>query len=547
MGSVIALPYFSFLLEGKGSDKMASYEEKLKKVMSDPILWCGNFVKIMDNNNNLIDFEFNEAQKDFWRNKGRFNIIAKTRQLGMSTMMLGVMLWSAHQIPNSEYLMVADKGENTQNLFQRLKMMYDSLPKQIKIKQKRSNKYELLLKNGSRISVQTAGNKEIGRGFSCQIIHCSEFAFWSEDVQERALVSLEQSLLKNKDAFLCIESTSNGIGNKYYEIFTSAEKGHSKYKSFFYGWGSKVHREMFKYEIEEATEWAKAQNHGKMYLANEGDFYPDELELYEKYDITIPQLLWRRYKMSDIGEDAFNQEFPISAGISFIQSDTGFFNAEDIAQRYKYLIKPLSVAEIGKDLPSSLAKYYGNGLYIYQPISSTERYFGGIDSAAGLKGDYSAISILDSFGEQVAVFYRNDIPIYRFAKIAYDLGHFYNYCMYAIERNSYGLSLIDKLRREMGYLQVLRFSKFDKIKGVMTSEFGYYTDNVSKTKLLNDMKEVFETGIILVNDRETLEQMKIYVSRGGKLGNLKGKNNHDDLVDATALAVQSLKEDKSYI
>lgn len=532
----------------KGKRKMSA-KEQLEKVMNDPILFCGNFIKIMNNNNKLVPFEFNDAQKDFWKNKGRFNIIAKTRQLGMSTMMLGVMLWSAHRIPNSQYLMITDKGENTQNLFNRLKDMYDSLPNGIKQGQKRSNKTELLLENKSRISVQTAGNKELGRGFSCHIIHLSEFAFWKpEEIQERGLVSLEQALLKNKDAFLCIESTSNGIGNKYYQIYKDAEKGHSKYKNFFYGWGSKVHRQMFKYEIDEAKRWAEAQNHGQPYHATKEYFYPDELEIYEKYKLTIPQLLWRRYKMSDIGEDAFNQEFPLTADHSFIQSDTGFFNAEDIAQRYNYLLPHLKTNEIGKDLPDSLSKYYGNGLYIYQPIKSNERYFGGIDSAAGLKGDNSAISILDSSGEQVAVFYRNDIPIYRFAKIAYDLGMLFNYCMYAIERNSYGLSLIDKLRREMGYLQVLRFSKFDKIKGVMTSEFGFYTDNVSKTKLMNDMKESFETGIILVNDKECLDEMKIYVERkNGSLGNIEGSKNYDDVVDATALAVQSLKENKSYI
>ena len=120
--------------------------------------------------------------------------------------------------------------------------------------------------------------------------------------------------------------------------------------------------------------------------------------------------------------------------------------------------------EIGRDLPDSLKKYYGNGLYIYQPIRSTERYYGGIDTSAGLKRDYSTINILDSGGEQVATFYRNDVPVYLFAHVAYDLGMLFNYCMYAVERNSYGLSMIDKLRREMGYLQVLRFNRFDKIK-----------------------------------------------------------------------------------
>ncbi|MFS8541865.1 MAG: hypothetical protein LOD89_07225, partial [Tissierellales bacterium] len=219
-----------------------------------------------------------------------------------------------------------------------------------------------------------------------------------------------------------------------------------------------------------------------------------------------------------------------------------------IIHRYNYLPKPLSIKELSKPLPDSLSKFYGKGFYIYKDINRNERYFGGIDTSAGLKRDYSAISILDSSGEQVAVFYRNDLPVYKFAQVCFDLGHYFNYCMYAIERNSYGLGLIDKLRREMNYLQVLRFSKFDKITGMTTFEFGFYTDNVSKTKLMNDFKETFETGIILINDRETLDQMKIYVqNKRGSLGNIKGEGNFDDLVDATALAVQSLKANKSYI
>lgn len=530
------------------SKKDLSTAEKLKIINQNPVLWCANFVQIVDNNNQLIPFVFNEAQKDFWENHSRFNIILKTRQLGISTCMLGIMLWSAHQIPNSDYLMVADKGENTQNLFQRLKNMYDTIPDNMRIGQKRSNKYELLLKNGSRISVQTAGHKELGRGFSLQIIHLSEFAFWQPDIQERALVSLEQSLLKNPNAFLCIESTANGIGNKYYQIFNNAQKGSSKYKAFFYGWGTKTHRQMFKQEIEEATNWVKSQNHGKMILKNRLDMTPEELELCEQYNVTAKQICWRRYKMEDIGKDAFNQEFPISPDVAFVQSDSGFFDAVTITERYKYLPKPLPITQIGKDLPESLQKYYGNGLYIYQPYNPTETYWGGIDTSAGLKRDYSAISILDSSGEQVAVFYSNSVPVYRFAKICYDLGMFYNYCMYAIERNTYGLSLIDKLRKEMQYLQVLRFNRFDKIKGVLTSEYGYYTDSVSKTKLMGDLKEAFETGAILVNDRETLDEMKIYVQRSnGSLGNIRGSNNHDDLVIALALSVQALKANVSYL
>jgi len=37
------------------------------------------------------------------------------------------------------------------------------------------------------------------------------------------------------------------------------------------------------------------------------------------------------------------------------------------------------------------------------------------------------------------------------------------------------------------------------------------------------------------------------MERNGKLGNVRGKNNFDDLVMATALAVQSLKLGRYYV
>jgi phage terminase large subunit-like protein len=154
---------------------------------------------------------------------------------------------------------------------------------------------------------------------------------------------------------------------------------------------------------------------------------------------------------------------------------------------------------------------------------------------------------LDSSGEQVCTFNRNDVPVYKFAKIAYDLGYYFNYCMYLPERNTYGLDLITRLRKEMGYIQMLKIKRFDKIKGQKIWDYGWYTDNVSKSKLVMDLKEVFETGMILVNDRETLDQMRIFQEHNGSFGNAKGSDNHDDLVDSLSLAVQALKSGKSYI
>lgn len=521
--------------------KKLSTEQKLEIINNDPVLWLKNFIKIVDNSGNLVSFEVNKEQKDFIENMDKYNIILKARQIGFSTLSLGLMLYYACTMPHTSYLMLSYDTESVQNLFDRLKSMYESMPDKYKIPQKRMNKLELLLQNGSRISVKIASNKGLGRSFTCQILHLSEFAFWSEEQQEKGLLGLEQALAKNEKSALIIESTANGIGNNYYNIFTNAYKGHSKYKAFFYNWYQ--NKTQFKTEYDIADKWYRSEMHGERLVAK--DLTPYEKSLFDKGAL-LKQLEWRQWKLQDMTQDEFNQEFPSLPEEAFITTNVGVFDAGIITERYNHLPLPLKVSEI-KELPQNLLPYYGKGLFIYKDIKRSERYYGGIDTGAGLKQDYSSIVIVDSSGEQVAVFNRNDVPVYRFAKLAYDLGMYFNYCMYLPERNSYGLDLITRLRKEMGYLQVLKIKKFDKIKGQKIWEYGWYTDSVSKNKLVMDFKEVFEEGIILVNDRDTLDQMRIYVEDNGHMGNIKGAKNHDDLVIGFALAVQALKSGKSYI
>jgi len=81
-----------------------------------------NFVKI-DCNGELVPFVVNPEQKDFLNSMDRYNIILKSRQIGFSTLSLGLMLYYAFQLPNSNYLMLAQSEDATQNLFTRLKLI----------------------------------------------------------------------------------------------------------------------------------------------------------------------------------------------------------------------------------------------------------------------------------------------------------------------------------------------------------------------------------------------------------------------------------------
>ena len=76
--------------------KKLSTKEKLAIINNDIELWLSNFVKIPSNTGEMIPFKINAEQKDFVENKERYNIILKSRQLGFSTLSLGIMLYYAH-------------------------------------------------------------------------------------------------------------------------------------------------------------------------------------------------------------------------------------------------------------------------------------------------------------------------------------------------------------------------------------------------------------------------------------------------------------------
>ena len=523
--------------------KNLSTQEKMEIINKDIELWLLNFVKIVDEQGNIIPFKVNAAQKDFLKNKSKYNCILKSRRLGFSTLSLGLMLYTAYQKPYSTSMMVAHDKDTLRELFNTLKFMQNNLPDNIKLEETKNNRDELALSNGSRIIVKCPDDT-MGAGMKLEIIHLSEYGLWNEKYQEQGLITLEQSLAKNKDSMIIIESTARGY-NHFYKIWEDTQKNRSRYKGFFYSWCNKTHLDQFRAEVDEAVEWYKSINKGNPLSSDPLELTPYERMLLEKTNVTLKQLMWRQYKLLGMEEKLFKREYPAFPTEAFTSTmENNVFDTSIVDDRMYYVPEPLKNVP---NLPLSLQRYLGQELRIYELPKPKEWYFAGVDTALGnSRGDDSSICILNSDGEQVAVFNANTVPTYKFADIVNDLGYYYNTANLMIERNSYGIDILQRLHKEKGYVNLAKTKKKDKITGRRKWEHGWYQDNVSKTILVNDLKESFETGLILVNDRETLNQLKIYQEVNGKFGNQKGENNRDDLVDALGLAVQSMKLGRYY-
>ncbi|WP_394175595.1 DNA packaging protein [Guptibacillus hwajinpoensis] len=520
-------------------------KQKLERVLGDFKLYAKNFIKIIDNNGDLVPFILNDQQTDFIDGMQKFNIISKARQGGFSTVSLSYCLYSACNKPNTNYLILSYKKDSSDALFEKLKMMDSYLPREkypdLFPKIARSNRDELVYSNGSRITCVVSGNKDVGRGSTYEWIHLSEFAFYTN--QSKTLLSAEQSLAKNINSRVVIETTSNGIGNHYFKLFMSAFKGNSKYRAFFIPFFASLYKKQFKSDYDEAWKW-----HKEYYGHNltQKDLEEDEKVLYEK-GANLKQICWRRWKLTDMELEEFYQEYPSNPMESFISSGESVFNQSKVLERSSNVLPPLSKKDIENDIPAILRKYLGKQLFIYHLPKSNRKYYGGVDTAAGGGGDDSTITIINQEGEEVCSFFNNKIPVYEFAEIVDCLGRFFNYAFLAVERNNVGTPLLERLRKDYQYMNLYKQKIFNQ-KGKKLMQLGWQTSQVNKSILIQDYKEQFELGMILIHTKDILEQMQIYIDKGnGKTGNSGGNSQHDDLVISASLSVQAMKCGKWYV
>jgi len=518
-------------------------QQKLRKIMGNFELFCKNFIKIVDNDGNLNPFELNDQQKDFVSKWDRYNIVLKPRQLGFTTLSLAYCLYMALTNPNTHYLIVSYEGKAAQDLFEKIKRMNSHLPREkypnIFSDVKRENRDELLFENGSRIVSTTAGtNKDLGRGRTFMYVLLSEAAFY-EDLKG-VLTTIEPALMKNEKAKIVIETTANGF-NYFQQLYDQAKKGRSKYKAFFYPFFSSAYEKQFRYDIQLAVKWFQQNNKGRRLSAKDLD--PEEKQLHAM-GCSLNILMWRQYVLQDKDKNIFYQEYPAHDVQAFISTGISVFDQSKILENLNHTLPPLTKKELQNELPKNLIQYVGRGLEIFHLPKRGKRYFAGVDVAAGGQGDFSTMTIFDDTGEQVVSFYRNDVPVYRFCEIVRSLGLFFNYAFVVVERNGFGTSLLERLRKETNdpYLNLYRHRHFDS-KGGSDYKLGFPSTAMTKSQVTTDTKEAFETGLIKVHCKETLQQMQTYRDSGNK----RTSGHHHDLVISLMMAVVGLKANRYYV
>lgn len=509
-------------------------EQKLKKIMSDPKLYIETFMSILNKNGDMVKFKLNDMQKNIHENSDKYTIILKARQGGGSVYCLAYALAMCCTKPNTNTLFLSHSGDSTRMIFNKAKMLYESIPDIVKPNLIRNNRSELAFTNGSVLSCANISRKDQARGSTLQFVHLSELAFSNAEYAKNQLLALEQALTSN--AKIVIESTANGISGHYYDLWQGAKNGENMYKPLFYSYLDTA--SMFTDEHKQALDRFKNSN-GREFTPND---LTHEEQILMKSDerFTLGIILWRRYKIMNSDIDSFNQEFPLTDTEAFLTSGKSIFDTMKIHERMINLPSCIPKSKIG-EINNALKPFIGSSLMIYHRPEKGAKYGIGVDGGDGVGKDSSTITVLNAEGIEVAHFNSNKIAPHKFAEVVYELAKYYNNGLLVIEKASSGNIILDRLRHTYEYKNIYKHKAFDE-RGISKKKIGFVMSDKTRPLLIGAFREAWEEGQILVNSRIVLDEMLTFVanSKSGKIEHIQG--GHDDSLISFMLALFALSQ-----
>jgi|13_taG_2_1085334.scaffolds.fasta_scaffold00782_7 hypothetical protein len=201
--------------------------QEIIKCGKDPVYFMNKYLKIQHPLKGLIPFNTfpfqNDCVDDF--NKHRFNIVLKSRQLGLSTLVAAYSVWQAIFYKEKNILIIATKLAVAQNFIRKVKTYIKSMPKWLLVPTIiANNKQQVEFSNGSQIKAVPT-SEDAGRSEALSLLVVDEAAFVRNF--DELWMGLYPTLSTGGRAIIL--STPNGVGGQYHELYVKAERKENEF------------------------------------------------------------------------------------------------------------------------------------------------------------------------------------------------------------------------------------------------------------------------------------------------------------------------------
>ena len=459
--------------------------------------YAEHLLKIQTKDNDLRPFILNAAQALVWdeikrlRAEGRPPriVILKSRQLGFTTLGQGLLCWDAHRRARVQNLMLAHKTEAAQNILRMNKRFLDNMPDAPdgaahgfpwRPEVVNRSKNELRFAHDSSIEVAVAGEGG-GRSYTSTGVHMSEFAFY--DDAEGTFTAVMQAVPDTVESLVIVESTPNGWGNAFHQLWLNARSGESEFVPVFIPWF-----------------WDK--NYRRKPAIPTERWSDEERELAARVGLDGNQIAWRRYCLNtkcNSDRDIFDQEYGEDEHRTFLSSGRRVIEADHVqhyqeqADAYRLNTDATRPSEIvaTTDPRRPRIEVIDNGrLTVLRAPKPRHLYAAGVDISSGDKGsDPCDIVILNRHTLDVDAIWHGRQPPEMLAVTACSLAWHYNEAMMNPEANADGAMFIYRTL-EIGYPNLyMRRTSEDTVAKRVTDKVGYYTSAANKKHIVNCVRE----------------------------------------------------------
>jgi len=311
-------------------------KQKLKLLRDNLPFFAKTALKIRTKQGSLDPFVLNRAQlyvhqklEEQKRKTGKVRaIILKGRQQGMSTYVAARFYHQTIFHPESTTFILSHQAKTTGPLFDMVKRYHEHMPTGLSPDTDTANKNQLKFafpnpsnddkKLISEYTVGTAGNEDIGRGFTIKHLHCSEAAFYEKT--DELETGLFQAIADMPGTEIILESTANGIGNMFYRKSMDALSKRGDFQLIFIPWYWQL-----EYRTPAPPNFERTS---------------EEEQLANLYNLDDDQLLWWRNKKITLGDEwKALQEYPFTPAEAFVVSGESLIDKQKLLEARKCNIK----------------------------------------------------------------------------------------------------------------------------------------------------------------------------------------------------------------
>jgi len=216
--------------------KPLTRSEQIKEIIrcgKEPVYFMRNYVKIQHMLRGLVPFETYDFQDDCVKSfeESRFNIVLKSRQLGLSTVTAAYATWFAIFKKDKNILVIATKLSTAMNFIKKVKIMLDGLPPWLLLTKYEPTKQSIAFANGSTITAIPT-SPDAGRSEALSLLIVDEAAFIRDF--EDIWTGLYPTLSTGGNAIII--STPNGIGGQYYRLWMDGETKQNEFNTIKLPW-----------------------------------------------------------------------------------------------------------------------------------------------------------------------------------------------------------------------------------------------------------------------------------------------------------------------